>query len=450
MYKFLLAIRYLLRRRITLLAVMAVTLCVFMVVVVMTVMIGLVDDFTSKNHEFFSDCIISTDSLVGFAYYEEFITQLDEQDFVAAAAPVLKSVAMLTVPSSDKNWIIEVMGIDVARHIKATNFGKTIHYHSKDPQNVFTPSYDPEKPGCVVGIEKLKLERISRTGEYYHPSSPMEMQMEINCFPLTAGGGLAKKGMDIVNSSTFYYSDDCHSGIVRLDEDMVYLPLDTVQKLCVEGNEKRVTAIFIKFTDGQDLDSATNKVKVLWADFVASKEGDRYAGLLEAVNVQRWYDYRRNTIAPMQKEQTMMALLFVMLGIITVFIILVVFYMIISHKSKDIGILKSIGVSPADIIQIFLMFAGMIGVIGSAIGTVAGCAVLINANVIEDWVFEKFGREVWDRNIYAIGEIPNNIEINVIVTIVVSAIFACLIGALIPGIQAARRRPAEILQVDQL
>ena len=43
-----------------------------------------------------------------------------------------------------------------------------------------------------------------------------------------------------------------------------------------------------------------------------------------------------------------------------------------------------------------------------------------------------------------------NIEINVIATIIISAIFACLIGALIPGIQAARRRPAEILQVDQL
>ena len=96
------------------------------------------------------------------------------------------------------------------------------------------------------------------------------------------------------------------------------------------------------------------------------------------------------------------------------------------------------------------MFAAMIGIIGSAIGAAAGCVVLIKANQLEDFVYEKFSWEVWDRNAYAIGEIPNNIEINVIATIIVSAIFACLIGAAIPAIQAARRRPAEILQVDQL
>ena len=95
--------RYLLRRRITLLAVMAVMLCVFMVVIVMTVMIGLVGEFTQKNHDFFSDCIISTDSLVGFPYYQEFLDQLDKQEFVTAAAPVLKSVAMLTLPGREKS-----------------------------------------------------------------------------------------------------------------------------------------------------------------------------------------------------------------------------------------------------------------------------------------------------------------------------------------------------------
>ena len=450
MYKLLLAIRYLIRRRITLLAIMSVMLCVFMVVVVMTVMIGLVDEFTVKNHEFFSDCIISTDSLVGFAHYEEFIDQLDEQDFVKAAAPVLKSVAMLNLVNDSSNMIIELMGIDIDRHVKVTNFAQAIHYNSDDPQNVFTPSYAPTKPGCVVGIEKMRFGRSSRTGEYYHSPSPSEIQMEINCFPLTARGGLANLATDVVNSGTFYYSDDCHSGIVRLDEDMIYLPLDTVQKLCVAGAEKRVTAIFVKFTDGQNLDPATAKVRNMWAGFVKSKQGDTYANLFETVTIQRWFDYRRESIAPMQKEQTMMTLLFTMLGVITVFIILVVFYMIISHKSKDIGILKSIGISPVGIVQIFLMFAGMIGIIGSAIGAAAGCAILINANVIEDWLFEKINFQVWDRNVYAIGEIPNNIEINVIATIIVSAIFACLIGAAIPAIQAARRRPAEILQVDQL
>jgi ABC-type lipoprotein release transport system permease subunit len=72
MYQWILPTRYLWKRRITLLAITAVALCVFIVVVVMTVMNGLVEEFRGKNHRFVGDCVVSTESLVGFAYADEF------------------------------------------------------------------------------------------------------------------------------------------------------------------------------------------------------------------------------------------------------------------------------------------------------------------------------------------------------------------------------------------
>ena len=152
----------------------------------------------------------------------------------------------------------------------------------------------------------------------------------------------------------------------------------------------------------------------------------------------------------MAKEQTMLTLLFMMLGVITVFVILVVFYMMISHESKDIGILKTIGVSNFDIVQLFLGFAMLIGVIGSAIGAFGAGLFLHKANDMEGWLFDKFGWQLWDRSVYAIGEIPDNIEWEVLTIIIISAIVASLAGSLLPSIQAARKLPAQILQVDQL
>lgn len=130
-------------------------------------------------------------------------------------------------------------------------------------------------------------------------------------------------------------------------------------------------------------------------------------------------------------------------------LLLVVFYMIISHKSKDIGILKSIGVSNMDIMELFSGFAFLVGFLGSCIGLLGGWVFLLKINRIETWLFERFGFQLWDRTMYAIEDIPNQVSPKVFSVIALSAIVACLAGALMPSRQAARQKPVEILQVNQ-
>ena len=432
-------------------AILSVIVCVFMVVLVMTVMKGLVDDFEQKNHEFFGDCILSTESLVGFPYYEEFLAHLDKQEYVKASAPVLEGVAILTRPGQESNHIVKVMGLDVERFINTTNFAETIHYHADNPLNVFTPTYESEREGCVFGAEMIHY-RDAVTGDYNYSELSPRLQVDLSCFPLTAKGNLAKAGTDVVNTKSFTYSDAAFTNLIRLDENTIYIPLHTLQLLTNAGSEKRATAIYVKFMDGDErsVELGTRKIQAIWQLFVQAHKDTAYANLLGNVTVQKWMDYRRETIAPMQKEETMMAILFLMLGVITVFIVLVVFYMIISHKSKDIGILKSIGISTSGIVCIFLLFAVTIGLIGSLIGAAGGCLFLLKANQIEDWLYAQYGWQVWDRSVYAIGDIPNDIQPELIGIVIFSAVAACIIGAFIPSFQAARRRPSEILQVNQL
>ena len=180
------------------------------------------------------------------------------------------------------------------------------------------------------------------------------------------------------------------------------------------------------------------------------KADEKQANLLEKVTVQSWKDYRRAFIAAMEKEQVMITVMFALVGVTTVFIVFVVFYMIVSHKSKDIGILKSIGVSNANLIELFSSFAFLVGLLGSAVGAIFGWLFLLKINTIEDWLFEHFNFQLWDRTIYAIGDIPNQVEFEVLAVIVLSAIVACLAGALIPSWQAAKKEPVETLHVNQL
>ena len=366
MYKFKLALKFFLKRRISLIAVAAIALCVFIIIVVMTVINGLVVEFKDKNHNYIGDCVVQSGSLVGFAYYEDFLKILEQQDFIAAFSPVIRCYGLLSQPGSDNSFGVEITGLDPVAQSRVTNFAQTLYYHKDDPANAFRQNHEPDIPGCIVGIDKISDR--DRDGNYYHSPQPMRFELILSCFPLTAKGALANLGTDIVNTKTFMYSDDSHSELVKVDAQMIYIPFDYAQALCGMSEEpKRISDIHIKFKYGVALQSGTEKVFKLWQKFKADNHAKPLAYLLENVNVQGWKENQRDTISAMEKEQTMLSLLFIMLAIITVFIVFVIFYMIISHKSKDIGILKSFGVSNTAVFQIFITFSIFVAVIGSAV-----------------------------------------------------------------------------------
>jgi lipoprotein-releasing system permease protein len=441
--------RYLFKKRISYLAFLAVALCVFIVIVVMTVITGLVRDFKDSNHKWVGDCVVGTESLVGFPYYEGFMKRVEGLAFVDGASAVVKSYALVKRRGSEDSIGMEVMGVEPVKYGRVTGFGDTLYHHKNDVAGAFKPDYAPNRPGCVIGIDKW-LKRNAEGG-YNYEFSPVEAAILVSCFPLTPKGALAKAGTGLVNTKTFYYSDTSHSGLARVDNSFIYLPFEEAQLLCgMAGPVKRASAIHIKFKPNVALEEGCSKVAALWRMFVEQKEGEKQAELLDTVTVQSWKEYRRAFIAAMEKEQTMLTVMFALVGFTTVFIVFVVFYMIVSHKSKDIGILKSVGVSKLNIIELFSCFAFLIALLGCAVGLLAGWIFLLNINEVEDFLFERFGFQLWDRTIYAIGDIPNVIDLKVAAVVIVSAIAACLAGSFLPSRQAVKLEVTETLQVSQL
>ncbi|UCF17505.1 MAG: FtsX-like permease family protein, partial [Phycisphaerales bacterium] len=397
---------------------------------------------------FTGDCVVSTESLVGFAYYEDFMKTLQETDFVQAVSPTVKSYALIGRRGSQSRAGVEILGIDPALHNRVTGFGQTLEYHKEDVSRAFKPAHDPNLPGVVFGIDLLNQRDVH--GNYTHEASQSRMSYSVSCFPLTPRGAQPGASTEMVNTKTFYYSNESQSGLARVDNSLVYLPLEWTQILCGMTDPNRISAIHIKFKQNVKLQDGCERVAALWDGFKLDKADEDKAFLLETVAVRSWKDYRRSSIAPMEKEQTVMTVMFGFVGITTVFIVFVVSYMIISHKTKDIGILKSLGASNCDIIQLFSGFGFLVGLLGSGIGLFSGWLFLERINEIEDWLFEHFMWQLWDRTIYVIGDIPNQIELKVVVTIFLSAIVACLAGVLVPSWQAARQKPVETLQVNQL
>lgn len=449
MYKWILAWRYFRKRPITLLAVAAVALCVFIVVVVMTVMNGLVKEFRDKNHRYVSDCIISSDSLVGFGYYEPFLEQLAQESFIEAASPVVRQVGLLTQPGQTWNMGVEIVGLDPMLHAQATGFGDSLHFRKTSPDLAFVPLYEPSLEGCVIGIDKIV--RRGSNGEYSQDDEPFPYKLILSSFPLNIRGGLARAGTDMVSSRAFYYSDNSRSGLVKVDANVVYIPLETAQTLCgMDSPVRRINEISIKFRPDIDLARGVEHINKLWSVHAQAYRDKPGGDLFEHIAVESWQQNRRSVIAPMEKEQAMLILLFLMLGVITVFVVFVVLYMVVSHSSHDIGILRSIGAPTGGVVIVFEGFAILTGLVGAAAGAVAGILFLWRVNAIEDWLYRTYGWQLWNRSVYAIGDIPNQIDPMLFIAIFAAAILACLIGGLAPSLKAGLKRPVETLQVSQI
>ncbi len=455
MYKFLLPIRFLLKRPISYFAILALALCVFVVLVVITVLSGLTAEFKINTHHSMGDAVVESESLVGFPYYEEFMDELRRQDYIEDTAKLIRNYALIQrvieggFAGFAGSGAKEILGIEAGQFSEVTHFGSWLFYNSDNPEYAFDPSYAPNEPGIVLAAGLIYTR--DDFGNFIKPETISPLKIEVTCFPLNAKGAPAKAGAGSIISKTFYHSDSFKSGLAQLDYHRVYISFKEAQELCgMTLYPKRINSINIKFRNKANIDKAAQKVTALWNSFKESRKGEPYYDLLNDVKVKTWQKRNWMILQVMEGERIMMITVFSLIGLIVVFIIFVIFYMIISHKSKDIGILKSIGISNFNVMNIFLLFSAWIGILGSLIGSLGGWLFLANINDIEAWLYEKYGFQLWDRQMYAIEEIPFQIDFQVLSIILLAAVFTCILGAYVPARKAAELNPVDSLQVNQL
>ena len=449
MLQLILAIKYMFKRRITALAVLTVALSVFVAFVVLTVMHGLVSGFKEMNHAYVGDCVVGTESLVGFAYYDELIETLEALPAVHSLSPVVKAYGLYTETATGYSDGIEVMGIDPVRHSTVTEFASFLHYRSGQVAHLFAVAGDANRPGCAFGVDCV-LER-DQNGDYPFSDYLWPRNYDITCFPLTARGVLKRSGMGEVSNKRFALTDTVHSGLAKNDGQMMYMALQEAQQLSgMDLPVPRISAIHIRFREDVPFRQGTQEVSKVFSKFKQDCTGRPLAFLLDTVRVQDWKQYCRDMIAPVEKEELALVFMFVLVGLTTVFIVLVIFHMIISHKSRDIGVLRSMGVSSFQIMALYWTFALFIGTLGAGAGLGGGGLFLSRVNQVEAWLFEKFHFQLFNRAMFAIDEIPHDMDAQMMVMIGLFALLSCWVGALIPAWQAARLQPVKTLQVSQL
>jgi lipoprotein-releasing system permease protein len=505
MYKFLLCWRYLRTRYIALVSIVSVMLGVATMIVVNAVMEGFSYEMQERIHGILSDIVFESSSLDGIPDAERHMQQIRRVagDYIEGMSPTVHVPAMLSfkVGRQYVNKQISLIGVDEATYATVSDFGRYLQHPENRKLLDFklknsgydTANHEAAEAGKAVARPQMALagwlwrkqmasfavravappgsvdanpfghhspenspDQASPEGEDFDPAKEQHagcvLGIALASYRNQDGSdsflSLPGDDVDITYpsagtpprplSAKFTVVDFYESKMNEYDSSFVFVPIRKLQEL--RGTIDPTTgvanfnSIQIRLKPGADMHAVRN---LLRKHFPA-----------QIYLISTWRDKQGALLAAVQMETAVLNVLLFMIIAVAGFGILAIFLMIVVEKTRDIGILKSLGATGSGIMSIFLGYGLSLGIVGAGVGVALGLAFVVYINEIADVLGRVTGRPVFDPSIYYFHEIPTIIDPLTVALVAAGAMLIAVLASILPAWRAARLHPVEALRYE--
>ncbi|MHB8764534.1 MAG: lipoprotein-releasing ABC transporter permease subunit [Deferrisomatales bacterium] len=403
-YELWVALRYLKARRrelfislITWISVGGVAVGVMALVVVLSVMTGFEEDLRDKILGATPHVTLYPTGTV--LQDPEAVTRAVEAvPGVAGAAPFAVSQVMIMAGGAVHGAVLR--GVEPGRAGRASDLERFVVAGSLD-------DLAGEVPGLLVGREMARQLGLF-PGDAVQVVSPTG-----NPTPL----GLVPRMRAFRVAGTFA------SGMYEYDTSFVFAALPVAQDFVRLGSG--VSGIVVKVDDLYRAGRTARAVEAALGDGYFARD---------------WMEMNRNLFGALKLEKTAMFVILALIVLVAAFNIASTLIMVVMEKSREIGILKSMGATNRSVRRIFVLVGGVIGVLGTAVGLGGGwllCALLQRYKFIE-----------LPGDVYYIDTLPVVMRPEVFGLVAVCGVALCLLATLYPSWQASRLDPVETLRYE--
>jgi len=433
-------------------------------------MSGFSNKLKERLHGLLSDIVIESPTYGGFPLKPEDMTKIIMESsagkHIEAMSPTVEVFAMMQYrvgPSEPITRAIRLIGIDPASRTAVGGFSEFLLRQKGEaaPSFELTPDarkrtemmrrpdpaprvriegLDPNDPppldpppsakptlyGAIVGHAIASFRQ--KTGPEAHQVKDTFLLEEGDNVLVTTVG--AQEMLPVY--SHFFVTDYVKTEMSEYDSNYVFVPLPYLQQL--RAMEGRITNLQIRLKDYKYAPEVVATLKSLFPprEYIIQTWEDKQGPLLSAIAVEKGI---------------LNVLLFLIVGVAG-FSILAIFSMIVAEKTRDIGILKSLGASNRGVMSIFLTYGLLLGVVGSLCGTGLGLLLTDNLNEIEQFLARLTGQDIFPRDVYYFDKIPTHVDMLSIAWVNFGAIFIAVIFSIIPAMRAAMLHPVRALRYD--
>ena len=229
---------------------------------------------------------------------------------------------------------------------------------------------------------------------------------------------------------TFIISSIFDSGLADFDANIAFINLDTLENFFNLKKEKRNLEIYLN--NPSNIEEEKNKIqKIFKNEFVYS-----------------WADMNSSLFSALKVERNVMFIILSLIIIVAAFNIISGLTILVKNKTRDIAILKSIGVLNKSIIKIFFLVGVIIGTTATFFGIFLGVVFSLYIENLREFLSNTFNISLFPEEIYFLSTMPSEINPTSIFIISLCSIFITIIVSIFPAIKASKLDPVKGLKYE--
>ena len=229
---------------------------------------------------------------------------------------------------------------------------------------------------------------------------------------------------------TFIISSIFDSGLADFDANIAFINLDTLENFFNLDKGKRNLEIYLN--NPSNIDEIKNQIqKIFNNEFVYT-----------------WADMNSSLFSALKVERNVMFIILSLIIIVAAFNIISGLTILVKNKTRDIAILKSIGVLNKSIIKIFFLIGVIIGTTATFFGIFLGVMFSLYIENLREFLSSTFNISLFPEEIYFLSTMPSEINPKSIFIISLCSIFVTIIVSIFPAIKASKLDPVKGLKYE--